>query len=211
MVVAAAWVGASWGGLSVTAASPFKSPQNPPKQVYKSKFQGSNATANFYNSTDCVYRYASVSAGESVSKGGGGKPVKGTAMSIYIENYDYCAGQYQSAYGDSALSPGAFSVQGNLTSATLNATIQLCCDQNGASFPATVNVTWTGTGSISKGKYSYSSQYAGCKYSYTSQGDSRPAVASGSITALGQEFVGGPSDSASLASSSAAEMQINCN
>jgi hypothetical protein len=211
MVVVATWVGVTWGGVTASGASPFKFPQQPPKQLTKFKFQGENAYAEFHSTEGCMTTYANVGAGESVSKVGPGKPVvyPGGFVSLVLQNS--CTGEGISGLGDSSLSADAFSMQSNLQSATLNAVVQLCCDQSGSSFPVSVNLTWTGTGSISTGKSSETSKSPGCKITRTSQGDSRPAVATGSIMALGTEFASQPTTSASLSSTKDGLMEVGCN
>jgi len=211
LVVVAMGAGVAWGGVTVTAASPFKSPQPPPKQVIKYTVKGDNAYADFYSSAGCISDYITVWAGESVTKDGPGKPAANSVVGIQISGYDSCAGQSFFGYGYANLSPDAFNVQGPLKSATLNAVVQLCCDLNGASFPATINLTWTGTGAISQNKTSYTSKSPTCKSSYSSQGDGRSAMITGSVTVMGAQLTPQPGSYAFIGSSKEASMLIGCN
>jgi len=210
LIVVAAWAGMTWGGVTVTAASPFKSPQKPPKQIVKYKFEGDNAYADFSSTSGCVSAYITVWAGDSAAKDGPGKPATSSVATIQVNGYDSCAQQYIFGYGSADLSPDAFKVQGPLQSATLKATVQLCCNQNGY-FPASANLTWTGTGAISKSKTSYTSKSPTCKTSYLSEGESRYALLTGSLTMLGTAFTPPPGSYANIASSKNGSSTIGCN
>lgn len=111
MLVAATWVGVSWGNVSAAAISPFKSPQPPPKQVIKFKFQGDNAYTDFYVTGGCISAYISVAAGESVVKDEPGKPETNSVATIQINGADSCTQRKFFGYGSANLSPDAFQLK----------------------------------------------------------------------------------------------------
>jgi len=211
MVVFATWFGVTYGGGMSVSASPFKSPQPPPKQMTKFKIVGDNAYADFYSTGNCVSGSVTAWAGESVTKEGPGKPAATSSAAIEVFGYNACTGSFIYGYGSTNLSPNDFKVQGNLQSPTLNAVVPVCCDQNGASYPATVNLTWTGTGAIGKSKTSYTSKSPGCKNSYSSEGSGRNATMSGNITVQGTTFTPQPGSYAVINSSKEGAMTIGCN
>jgi hypothetical protein len=193
VVAVVSWVGVMGVDETAAGASPSQKLQPSQKQGTEYKVRGENVFAEFNSTAGCVLNIAKVFVGERVSKDEPGKLVETSIVSIFLTRYDTCSGEYLFiGDGTTTLSADAFSTQGNLQSATLNAVVPVeidCCgDLIGSVVPATISLTWTSTGSISKSEISYTS---GC-FSFTGTGESRPAVATGSITLLDNEFAPQP-------------------
>jgi hypothetical protein len=71
---------------------------------------------------------------------------------------------------------------GNLSSATLNTTFEAFSCLSGSAQPVSVALTWTGEGDISRGTTHTSYSYGSYRYSYRSNGQSRYAPISGTVT-----------------------------
>src|SRR5687768_10664752 len=107
MVVAATWVGMTWGGATVEAA-PVVNPQPyQPKQVSKFKLEGDGAFAHFVNYNDCGTSDAQIGANDNVSKEGSGESQTTSSAFLNIYLYNFCTGQFIVLAGNFTIPPDA--------------------------------------------------------------------------------------------------------
>jgi hypothetical protein len=99
----------------------------------------------------------------------------------------------------------------NLKSATVNAVAEVCCDQTDSPFFVDIILTWTGTGPVSSGKTTTTSKSPGCKTTITTHGESRPAMATGSVEALGIDFAPQPTNHATIGLYKEGNLVVGCN
>ena len=149
--------------------------------VFHYSFKGQYAVAYFYSGDECSFTYANVFANDGSIKTEG-KPEVVSYASIYVSQYDYCIGTYLDAYGSAELAEEGFQIDKKLTSATLDTTIEVYDYYSGNSFPVSISISWTGSGDISSGKYHSHFQGFGYSSNYRSNGSSRDAEASGTVS-----------------------------
>lgn len=154
----------------------------------KFQFKGENAYATFYQYDSCSSTSVYVDAYTSITKDGPGAPTSQMGANLYYYNYNYCTGTYSSGYGSS---PNAtFKIDNNLNSATLNGTFTVTDYPSGTNKTADVALTWTGADSYqSNGKSNYTYQTPTSITRYRSNGASRDAQVSGSVTLDGTNLI----------------------
>jgi hypothetical protein len=187
---------------SATAATEF----------YKSK--GPFVLASFVATApdnSCISNAVGVSATENRIQEGAGKPEIVSEAQIHIWIYNGCTNEPLINVLDSAtLSPEAFDTLGNLKSATLNTTVDVYDTVSETTLPVLINLTWTGTGPISKEGGKESGDYGKCKINFSWKGISRGAVATGSVTVMGVNRTPELSNYALMADTKQSETLINC-
>jgi hypothetical protein len=166
-------------------------------------FRGKNAWADFYSYdvASCTGTSVWVSAYESRYKSGPGPGTETAWADISIYSWNDCTYEQTCAYGNVQLANGAFQVSGHLASATLNTTVELFDCSTGLPETVPVAITWTGEGEVSSAKSHNSYHYPGYRYTSRSQGQSRYAPASGSVTVDGVNLIAGAEGYGSLSSS----------
>ena len=151
-----------------------------------SHFHGRTANGDFYSydPASCISTSAYVFATESRSQVSGGAGSEGGASaSISIYQYNECTYEDVTClYGSISPTNSELNMAGNLASATLNATFEAFSCFTGATQPVSVAITWTGEGDVIRGMSHYSYNYSGYRYSYRSNGQSRYAPISGTMT-----------------------------
>jgi hypothetical protein len=175
------------------------------------KFRGDTADAYFSSFDGCVYTdvYVFASDGISQSPPGRGGTSSGTSVSIY--KFDSCSEtQLLAADGFVSLAASAFQVSSKLGSAKLSATVPVYDYVSGLNLNVSVNLTWTGSGSISR--QSYRSQYnsPGCKTHSSFSGTWRSAEVSGSVSDGTTNYTPVPFGG-SIASVKQGDLFIGCN
>ncbi len=147
------------------------------------KFKGNSADAFFSSFDGCVLTEVSIFASEGVFKSGPGRGTESSATSLFISQFDFCAdAQVLAAEGFADLSPSDFEVANKLSSATLDATVNVFDFVSGSSFDVDVNLTWTATGGLSRQNVNNHFTSPGCKVHSRFRGTSREATVSGSIS-----------------------------
>jgi hypothetical protein len=178
------------------------------------QFKGESASAQFAlpdPSDPCIQTSTFVSATEGRLKEGSGKPEAVSTVFVDVFRYNSCTNEtLVGAFGSTTLSAEAFQVNKELSAATLNATVEVCDFSAGNCFPVAINLSWAGTGEIVRNKSVSHSNSGGCKFFSRFLGDFRPAVATGSVTALGEILSPDPSTFADLASVRQGFTEINC-
>lgn len=163
------------------------------------QFKGQNAYASFYQYDECNSKYISVSAFTSRTKDGPGTPTAQMGVDLYISNYNFCTGDSSSGYGSS---PNAnFTIDNQLNSATLTGTFPVTDYSSGTTKTVDVNLTWTGTGSSTKGRNNSFSQTPTSIWRYRSNGEYRDAQITGSITLDNSNLITNTNSYATLSSS----------
>lgn len=165
----------------------------------KYQFKGQNASASFYQYDECNSTSAYITAFTSRVKEGPGAPTAQMGADLYYYNYNYCNGTYSEGYGSS---PDAnFTIDNQLSSASLNGTFVVYDYWSGTTKTASVALTWTGIGSTSNDKYSYTYQTPTYMTRYRSNGTSREAQVTGSINVDGTNLINSSSSYGYLSSS----------
>ncbi|HWP92993.1 MAG TPA: hypothetical protein VNN20_12440 [Thermodesulfobacteriota bacterium] len=175
--------------------------------VYHYSFKGQTAVAYFYSGDECSFTaaYVFMSDGRIKAKG---KPEVQSAAYITVVQYDYCAGTYLYADGYSELAGKDFQINKKLISATVDTTIEVYDYYTGNSFPVNVSINWTGSGDIYSGKYHSHFQGFGYSSNYRSNGSSRYAEASGTVSDGTTNFTPEPSSYAYMDSASYGSVDI---
>jgi hypothetical protein len=180
------------------------------------KYKGATVAA-YFSSTDpndaCLVTNATVFATEARIKEDEDKTQTNSEVLLVVSRTNSCTGEaLVNAFGSATGVAEAIQISKNLSSATVNTTVEVCDYATGADcFPVTVALTWSGTGELLKNdKHKFDSHNGSCIIHNHSQGDRRDGVASGSVTALGLNFTPQPSFSAYLTDSKSGIFLINC-
>ncbi len=193
--------------LFVALVLPYRSAAAP-GQTFHFKLKGQTANASFDSFEGCVETSASVTATSNRIKTVG-RPETTPSAFVSLFQFDNCSfTTLLSAFGFADLPPGAFEVKGNLISATLDASIDVFDFVSNTTFPVDVSLSWTGTGAVSVSRFHGITRTPGFRENSTFTGSSRPATASGSVTALGMNFSPNPAVFADLESVEQGDLQI---
>lgn len=188
------------GLLGLALALPCRS-DAAPGQTFHFQFKGLSADAFFdsFDGTGCVETSAEITPFNDRSKMGGSGPEVFSAVSVSLFQYDSCSQTALfSAFAFVNLPAGAFQIKQNLSSATLNTTIDVFDGISGTTFPVDISISWTGTGPITASHEHFIFRAPGFRQNFHLNGKSNPATASGSVTVGGTNFTPSPSTSAVL-------------
>jgi len=181
------------------------------------RFSGRFAEAFFFSTDGCIAVFVGVFANDGTFQAPPGPGSSSSGAGIFINEFNFCTGSSVFFSGFATLADADFRVSRDLTSATLNTTIPVevfVCDEFGCTFVGTdvvdVDQTWTGTGTLSRGNSHFHSSSPNCIVNGHSNGSSRPAEASGSVTIAATDFTPNPTDSAFLSSTKDGTVQIGC-
>jgi hypothetical protein len=131
----------------------------------------------------CVETDVFVSSNSGTEQDHPGTTAYGVA-SVSIFEYDACTDTtvLQAVGLDDALAAGQLQVSRQLDRAVLDAIIEVTDIDTGASFPVTVDVTWTGTSDITRNHSNTNDVYPGCHIIDRWKGSGRDAVAAGVVS-----------------------------
>jgi hypothetical protein len=102
---------------------------------------------------------------------------------VTIFQFDNCTGAtLLAAFGQATLTDQAFQVNRELTSATLNATLQVTDVVAGSTSNVDVDLTWTGTGQLTRESDRFHLRAPGSIFQSRLNGTFRGAQASGSVS-----------------------------
>jgi hypothetical protein len=149
-----------------------------------SHFKGITAYATFWSldPTGCISTYTDVSVYESIYRNPPENSGGYAVVYLGIYRYDYCQNLYlNEAYGYANLAEGAFDTRGKLQTARLVTTLEAYDWVTDTTAPVSVDLTWTGTGDVSRGGYNSRGNYANYRYMSHSVGSNRPASLAGSV------------------------------
>lgn len=155
-----------------------------------------------FSSTDpsgCIQTDMFVTANNQAVRSVEGSGTGYAAVNLY--QYDNCTQTpLLSAVGEQTPLPaGELVVSYQLDRATLSGTILVADDVSGSSFPASIDLTWVGTGPVYRNR-SFSNELLGgrCRVINHWKGTGRDAVASGSVLVGGTNYMPAPSQSAEI-------------
>jgi hypothetical protein len=173
-------------------------------------FKGQTADA-FFSSVDpsgCVFTEVGVFAVDGRVKETGHPAVSSEAF-IFISQFDACTDTLLlAADGSATLAPGEFQIDQQLTTASLNTTIEVFDFVSGTSFPVDVSVSWTGVGATFRIKDHFQIKTPGFKVNSRFDGTFREATASGTVSDGTTNFTPEPAVFAELGSVKQGEVVI---
>jgi hypothetical protein len=177
--------------------------------VQRFEVKGQNAYAYFssVDDTGCIVTYAGVFAGDQVTRSKPQPSATSSSVFVYLDIVDNCTWTYlASAYGYAELTPDQFVVDKQLSSADLDAAVELYNYVTDASFVVDVDLHWKATDSPTRsgGRSFYRSP--GFSVKYDSKGTFAPASATGTILEGSTNHAPNPSDYAELSDSQFGEM-----
>src|SRR5512135_22073 len=112
------------------------------------KFTGLSANAGFDSTEGCVETFVSVFATTNRTKTVG-RPENTPNASVFISQFDFCSfTTLVSAFGSANLPRGAFQIKRDLTTATLNTSIDVFDSVTSTTFPVDIGLSWAGTGGL---------------------------------------------------------------
>ena len=147
-------------------------------------FKGQFAEADFdsVDPSGCVETFVFVEGVNGTVKETGHPSVSSMAV-IVIDQFDFCTGtETLFAVGEATLAAGEFQIDKSLTTATLNATIEVSDFVSGTSFPVDVSVNWTGFGATTTQKDHFQIKGPGFKVNSRFMGTFRDATSSGTVS-----------------------------
>lgn len=143
-----------------------------------------NAAFSWTDPSGCVQTNVFVNANDQIAQVSPEPGSQGYAA-VSISQQNDCTGTaLLSDFGEkTTLQAGELVISNQLDQATLTTTIQVADSVSGASFPVTVDLTWTGTSAIYR-NHSFSNDLLGgrCRVVNHWKGTGRDAVASGSVS-----------------------------
>jgi len=141
-----------------------------------------------------------VYAAQTMSHGNAGGPPPGPGVSVNIFQWDNCAQiQLMAAFGFAT--PTTLQMDRKLSSGAVTATVPMQDYVSNNTFTVSVNVSWTGTGPVSRQVYTGHFQGPGFSGTNHFQGTLRNATATGSVNDGTTEWAASPADYAQLFSS----------
>ena len=153
-----------------------------------SHFRGEGGVIQFdsFDPATCISTSGYIFATESRSQSDPGSPDAVTTASISLFQSNNCTYEALACVSGTVVLPdGAFEIAGHLGSATLNTTIEGYDCLTGNPESVSVAVAWIGEGEVTHGHNQSSYSYPGGRTVYRFNGQTRNAVASGSITYRG--------------------------
>jgi hypothetical protein len=172
-------------------------------------FRGNTATARFETTAGCISTSTEVFVYEfPLHEPPGPPPQSPGTLFVTIFRQDTCNGTLDVLFGEAAPPAEAFSVQGNLQSASLSTTLQVQDFSTGTLIPVSVDITWTGVGEVSRENRNENTSSPGLRAMRHSRGTSRDATAAGSVLLGTVNLAPEPSAFAYLTSSHVASVMI---
>jgi hypothetical protein len=148
-------------------------------------FKGSTANAFFsrVDASGCVFTDVFVFATATRLHDPPGPGADAPFAQVNIFQYDWCTGtELMSAFGSGSPAAGDFQVSRQLSSATLNTSLQVFDFISGNTLNVTLAVNWTSTGDPVAVKERFHFRAPGHIESFRFNGTFRPAEASGSVS-----------------------------
>jgi hypothetical protein len=151
------------------------------------RFRGDIAFTEWFDTRDptgCVQTGARLVLVNATRHEPPGPPTTGTEGFVEIVKFDWCQNLYilDAIAVDPQLSDGALQMERDLSSATLNDTIEMCDWVGGSCFPVSFALTWTATGPATGGSSHYHSNDGTVMVHFSDRTRSRPAQVSGVIS-----------------------------
>jgi len=163
------------------------------------RFQSKTAFADFDSTSGCIETFAEVDGTQSSTS---------PEADVFIGQFNNCTGTLLFFASGSTFSP-TFQVGGKLASASLSATISVCCDVSGNTFSVSVSMSWTATGALSHEIGSFHFQTKNFISNFHFNDDFRDASASGTVSDGITTFTPSPSVFAQIASFKSGDVTIS--
>jgi len=178
--------------LAVATLVATTSAQAAPPQKSVFSFRGLNGQANWFDVTGCQLASVQVIGNQNVAHSTGGKPVTTDMVTVIYTIFNFCTGEFRIGSGS-----GDASISGSLRSMTITGTIPIN-DLTQGPLTATVNVTLTASGEVTRGVNNFHTNGGGTTIAVRSVGATAEATPSGSVVVGGVDLVAGltTSDSA---------------
>jgi hypothetical protein len=151
--------------------------------VFHSSFDGKEAEAAVLSVSGCMETNALVFIQQGAIRTGTGKPSRETDVQVEVLQFDTCTSTVISdAFGTAVVPDSAFTIEKKLSSAQLNATLQITDSLRSLSYVVDVNVSWTGTGTPTTTKNHSQQKIGNLKFIENFHGTTRDAQASVTVT-----------------------------
>jgi hypothetical protein len=173
-------------------------------------FKGQFAEADFdsVDPSGCVETFVFVEGVNGTVKETGHPAASSTAV-IVIDQFDFCTStETLFAVGETTLAAGEFQIDKMLTTATLNATIEVFDEVSGTSFPVDISVSWAGFGASTTQKDHFQIHGPDFKVNSRFMGTFRDATASGTVSDGTTNFTPEPAVFADMGSVKQGEVDI---
>jgi len=181
-----------------------------PAVSFHASLKGQLAEA-YFDSTDrsgCVETFVYISAVKGIDRETG-QPEQGPQASAMVFQNDICSGvPLIIATGSATLTEATFQIDKKLSSARLDATLEVCDSVSDTCFPVDAHLIWTSSGSPFRLRDHRQIQAAGLKINSRYDGTSRQGTASGTITDGTTNLIPEPAFSVNLASVKAGEVDL---
>ena len=164
-------------------------------------FRGPSAVGEFLRIEGCIVTDVFVVATEGRLHDPPGPPTPVSFADVNLIQFDNCTGTtLLAAFGEATLTDEAFQVNRELTSATLNATIQVTDFITGSTSNVDVDLTWSGAGALLRESERFHFRAPGFILQSRLNATFRDAQALGSVTLGGVNWTPQPSSFAQIAS-----------
>ena len=175
------------------------------RDVYKFRVKDLGARATFFTTDECIQTFISVDVFNSVlHEPPGPPPTSSSEVLLSIDKFDFCTyTQLLSVFVFTTLGDQDFQVSNNLTSATLNTTIDV--DEESEIF---IDMTWESNSAKERFKSNNLLRLIGFFSNSKMTGTSRQAIATGSVSDGTTNFTPAPSTDASISNSKHGSMMI---
>ena len=175
------------------------------------KFRGSGANASFSTVDGCIQTKVDVFTAEAFIQVFPGNVDPFSSVNIFISRYDVCEDiQLLVAEGVADLAEPDLEISKKLDHAMLNTTVNVLDSLTGNTFDVSVNLAWTGIGTVTHERRNFHFRDQTCLTHTRSKGTFRDAEVTGSVSVRIANFTPEPSLGATLISSNSSEMVINC-
>jgi hypothetical protein len=143
------------------------------------RYSSDTASWNTFSSSDdgCVSTYSYIYAYETLDKSGTGRGTTSTYAWYSAGSYNYCTGEFSSAYGDAT----GITFSASSSRASLSGTFTVYDYFSGTSSNVDVNLSWTATGASSRSMYQDHSNWPGVRIHSKYTGTTREASVTGTI------------------------------
>ena len=180
--------------------------------VYKNNGTGANAYFSSLDETGCVITDVYVDTLDYGFKNPPGPAEKASYVYMTISKYDVCTGEsLLYAEGFTSLGESELQVSSKQDRATLTATVNVYDWASDSSFDVWVDLTWTGSGPLSRQKTHNQYKVPGCHIVERFTSMSREAQASGTVSDGSTNFTPEPSWWANIFAFKNGVVYVGCN
>jgi hypothetical protein len=179
-----------------------------------SKFKGHSVSAFFFNidPSGCINTGGSVFVSENITHNPPGPGSSSADVLIDLFQFDFCTDT--PLLSASSIAPAEnldFQVAGNLTSATVHATVPMYDNVSDSTFEVTVDLTWTSTSSLGHQSSHVKTNFQGCHVNLKNNSAFRFAEASGTVSDGTTNFTPAPSSEATIFFAKGGQISHGCN